>query len=55
MVRLRAALQAAGPEGETAVRRFLEAMINAEDRPKVSAITNIEARNALRKDKGKPS
>lgn len=55
MVRLRAALQAAGPEGETAVRRFLESMINAEDRPKVSAITNIEARNALRKDKGKPS
>ena len=55
MVRLRAALQAAGPEGETAVRRFLEAMINAEDRPKVSAITNIEAPNSHRKDKGKPS
>jgi len=47
--------QAAGPEGETAVRRFLASMINAEDRPKVSAITNIEAPNSHRKDKGKPS
>jgi DNA-binding MarR family transcriptional regulator len=55
MIRLRAALQAAGPDGETAVRRFLEAMINAEDRPKVSAITNIETPNVLRKDRGIPS
>lgn len=40
LIRLRGALQAAGLEGEAAIRRFLEAMINAEDRPKVSAITN---------------
>ena len=40
LIRLRGALQAAGLEGEAAIRSFLEAMINAEDRPKVSAITN---------------
>ena len=60
MVRLRAALKAAGPEAEPAIRRFLEAMINAEDRPKVSAITNPEtsASNpapANRKDEGTSS
>jgi DNA-binding MarR family transcriptional regulator len=38
MVRLANALEAAGPGGEAALRRFLEAMINAEDRPKVSFI-----------------
>ena len=38
LVRLAAAIQAAGPGGETAIRRFLEAMVNAEERPKVSAI-----------------
>jgi DNA-binding MarR family transcriptional regulator len=38
LVRLAAALEAAGPGGETALRHFLEAMINAEDRPKVSSI-----------------
>jgi len=37
-VRLAAALQAAGPGAEALVRRFLEAMINAEERPKVSSI-----------------
>lgn len=37
-VRLAAALQAAGPGAEPIVRRFLEAMINAEERPKVSSI-----------------
>jgi len=37
-VRLAAALQAAGPGAEALVRRFLEAMVNAEDRPKVSSI-----------------
>ncbi len=37
-VRLAAALQAAGPGAEAAVRRFLEAMVNAEERPKVSSI-----------------
>ena len=38
LVRLAAAIQAAGPGGETAIRRFLEAMVNAEERPKVSSI-----------------
>jgi DNA-binding MarR family transcriptional regulator len=38
LVRLAAALKAAGPGAEGAVRRFLEAMINAEERPKVSSI-----------------
>jgi DNA-binding MarR family transcriptional regulator len=38
LVRLTAALKAAGPEAELAVRRFLQAMINAEERPKVSSI-----------------
>ncbi|MDJ0514495.1 MAG: MarR family transcriptional regulator [Methyloceanibacter sp.] len=54
MVRLRAALETAGPDGETAIRRFLEAMINAEDRPKVSAITNRETQTQAqaRNDKG---
>jgi DNA-binding MarR family transcriptional regulator len=37
-VRLAAALTAAGPGAETILRRFLEAMINAEERPKVSSI-----------------
>jgi DNA-binding MarR family transcriptional regulator len=38
LVRLSAALKAAGPGAEGTVRRFLEAMINAEERPKVSSI-----------------
>jgi DNA-binding MarR family transcriptional regulator len=38
LVRLSAALKAAGPGAEGAVRRFLEAMIDAEERPKVSSI-----------------
>ena len=38
LVRLAHALEAAGPGAEAALRRFLEAMINAEDRPKVSSI-----------------
>jgi DNA-binding MarR family transcriptional regulator len=37
-VRLAAALQAAGPGAEALLRRFLEAMVNAEERPKVSSI-----------------
>jgi DNA-binding MarR family transcriptional regulator len=37
-VRLAAALQAAGPSAEALIRRFLEAMVNAEERPKVSSI-----------------
>jgi DNA-binding MarR family transcriptional regulator len=55
LVRLRAALTAAGPEAETAIRRFLEAMINAEDRPKVSAIIDPAGLPADRNDEGKPS
>ena len=37
-VRLAAALEAAGPGAEAVLRRFLEAMVNAEERPKVSSI-----------------
>jgi DNA-binding MarR family transcriptional regulator len=37
-VRLGAALEAAGPGAEAILRRFLEAMVNAEERPKVSSI-----------------
>jgi DNA-binding MarR family transcriptional regulator len=37
-VRIQAALDAAGPGAAPVLRRFLEAMINAEDRPKVSSI-----------------
>lgn len=38
LVRLSRALKAAGPDAETILRKFLEAMINAEDRPQVSSI-----------------
>jgi DNA-binding MarR family transcriptional regulator len=38
LVRLAEALRAAGPGADAAVRRFLQAMINAEERPKVSSI-----------------
>ena len=38
LVRLAEALNAAGPGAEAAVRYFLEAMVNAEDRPQVSSI-----------------
>jgi DNA-binding MarR family transcriptional regulator len=38
LVRLTEALNAAGPGAEAAVRRFLEVMVNAEERPKVSSI-----------------
>ena len=37
-VRLAEALKAAGPGAEAHLRRFLEAMVNAEERPKVSSI-----------------
>jgi hypothetical protein len=37
-VRLSEALKAAGPGAEAALRRFLESMVNAEERPKVSSI-----------------
>jgi DNA-binding MarR family transcriptional regulator len=38
LVRLVEALRAAGPSADAAIRSFLEAMINAEERPKVSSI-----------------
>ncbi len=38
LVRLAEALKAAGPGSEAVLRRFLEAMVNAEERPKVSSI-----------------
>jgi DNA-binding MarR family transcriptional regulator len=37
-VRLAEALKAAGPGTEAHLRRFLQAMVNAEERPKVSSI-----------------
>ena len=37
-VRLAAALKAAGPGAEAVLRRFLESMVNAEERPRVSLI-----------------
>ena len=37
-VRLAEALKAAGPGAETKLRRFLAAMVSAEERPKVSSI-----------------
>src|SRR4030042_1786258 len=37
-VRLAEALKAAGPGAEAVLRRFLESMVNAEERPKVSSI-----------------
>jgi DNA-binding MarR family transcriptional regulator len=38
LVRLADAIKAAGPGAEAVLRRFLEAMVNAEERPKVSSI-----------------
>jgi DNA-binding MarR family transcriptional regulator len=38
LVRLAEALKAAGPGADSVARRFLQAMINAEERPKVSSI-----------------
>ena len=38
LVRLSEALKAAGPGAEVVLRRFLESMVNAEERPKVSSI-----------------
>jgi len=37
-VRLTQAIKEAGPGAEAVLRRFLEAMVNAEERPKVSSI-----------------
>jgi DNA-binding MarR family transcriptional regulator len=37
-VRLAEAIKEAGPGAEAVLRRFLEAMVNAEERPKVSSI-----------------
>jgi DNA-binding MarR family transcriptional regulator len=38
IARLTEALKAAGPGSEAVLRRFLESMVNAEERPKVSSI-----------------
>ncbi|MGC2408812.1 MAG: MarR family transcriptional regulator [Methyloceanibacter sp.] len=38
LIRLAEALRAAGPGADAVIRRFLQAMINAEERPKVSSI-----------------
>jgi DNA-binding MarR family transcriptional regulator len=38
LVRLAEALRSAGPGAEASLRRFLQSMINAEERPKVSSI-----------------
>jgi DNA-binding MarR family transcriptional regulator len=38
LLRLSEALKAAGPGAEASLRRFLQAMVNAEERPKVSSI-----------------
>jgi len=43
LVRLSRALKAAGPGAETTLRQFLEAMINAEDRPQVSSIMSASS------------
>ena len=49
--RLAQALEAAGPGGEDALRDFLKAMINAEDRSKVSAMMQMAPRD-LDEDRG---
>ena len=55
LIRLAEALAAAGPGSEAMVRRFLQAMINVEERPKVSSIM-ASAPAPLGKDgKGKPT
>ena len=55
LIRLAEALAAAGPGSEAMVRRFLQAMINVEERPKVSSIM-ASAPAPLGKDgKGKPA
>jgi DNA-binding MarR family transcriptional regulator len=51
-VRLASALEAAGPGAEAPLRRFLEAMINAEDRPKVSSIMSTMPAETRQGDKG---
>jgi len=52
LVRLTGALEAAGPRAEATLRRFLEAMINAEDRPKVSSIMSTKPAETSPGDKG---
>jgi len=51
-LRLAEALRAAGPAADEVVRRFLEAMINAEERPKVSSIMSTSPTTA--DDDGEP-
>jgi DNA-binding MarR family transcriptional regulator len=54
-VRLAEALKAAGPAAEAMLRRFLEAMVNAEERPKVSSIMAASPVPLKEGDKGKGS
>jgi DNA-binding MarR family transcriptional regulator len=54
-VRLMNAIQAAGPGAEAVLRRFLEAMINAEDRPKVSSIMSTTPAQTDQGGKGEDS
>ncbi|MFD0986692.1 MarR family winged helix-turn-helix transcriptional regulator [Methyloligella solikamskensis] len=42
LVRFANALEAAGPDAEIVVRRFLEAMANAEDRPQMAEMVSNE-------------
>ena len=55
LVRLSRALEAAGPGAENILRKFLEAMINAEDRPQVSSIMAASPPQAGRGGKGEGS
>jgi DNA-binding MarR family transcriptional regulator len=52
LVRLAEALKAAGPGADVTVSRFLQAMINAEERPKVSSIMSSSPSPVA--DNGKP-
>jgi DNA-binding MarR family transcriptional regulator len=54
-VRLMNALEAAGPGAEATLRHFLEAMINAEDRPKVSSIMSTSPARTDQGGKGEDS
>ena len=51
LVRLAEALNAAGPGADAQVRRFLQAMVNAEERPRVSSI--MSSSPVPRNDDGK--
>jgi len=52
LVRLADALKAAGPGSEAVLRRFLEGMVNAEERPKVSSIMHASPAPLKASNKG---